>query len=69
MNDLQMTILAADRRRELVAQADRTRLVREARRRSQPRAAAAATPRRGGLRIDLRALSLDLAALFGRPSA
>jgi hypothetical protein len=67
MNDLQMTLLAADRRRELVAQADRTRLVREARRRSQPRTTA--TPRRGALRIDLRALRPGLAALFGRPSA
>jgi hypothetical protein len=61
MNEQQMSILASDRRRDLVAEADRARLARGVRR-SPERRPAEPVRRRGGLR-------LDLGALFGRPSA
>jgi hypothetical protein len=60
MHDYPMSILASDRRRDLVAEADRARLARAARRsRERP-------PARPVMRAAFR---FDLRTLFGRPSA
>jgi hypothetical protein len=60
MNDYPMSILASDRRRDLVAEADRARLARAAR----------PTPQRPPARPVVRApFRIDLRTLFGRLGA